>query len=188
MTILVLIGMVFVIIWEIFQGKISLNLVLLLGGFRWAHVFISHHKHQFKPHSSPWFSAAYAAAMVYRNHFFRLYRQNKSFESKVKFRQARNRCKRVLEAAKLEHPNKTKESITSQKLGLMAFGEFLIVFSTKVNLLYLHYSTTWRFCLLHLIKQNCLLKTFLWTLILMTQVSLYLFSLLELIWNCIMFL
>ena len=35
-------------------------------------------------------------------------------------------------------------------------------------------------CLLHLIKQNCLLKTFLRTLILMTQVSLYLLFLLEL--------
>ena len=33
----------------------------------------------------------------------------------------------------------------------------------------------------HLVKQNCLLKTFLRTLILMTQVSIYLFSLLELI-------
>ena len=35
----------------------------------------------------------------------------------------------------------------------------------------------WRCCFLHLIKQNCLLKTFLRTLILITQVSLYLFSL-----------
>ena len=35
----------------------------------------------------------------------------------------------------------------------------------------------WRCCPLHLIKQNCLLKTFLRTLILITQVSLYLFSL-----------
>ena len=34
-----------------------------------------------------------------------------------------------------------------------------------------------RCCLLHLIKQNCLLKTFLRTLILTTWVSLYLFSL-----------
>ena len=117
MTILVLIRMVFVIIWEIFQGKVPLNLVLLLGGFKWVHVFISHRKHQFKPHSSPWFSAAYAAAMVYRNHFFRLYQQNKSFESKVKFRQARNRCKRVLEVAKLAYATKPRQSITSQKLG-----------------------------------------------------------------------
>ena len=59
---------------------------------------------------------ASAAAMVHRNHFFRLYQKDKSSESKVKFRQASNRCKRVLEAAKLAYANKTKESITSQKL------------------------------------------------------------------------
>ena len=78
-------------------------------------VYIPHRKYQVKPHSSPWFSAA--AAIVHRNHFFRLYQQNKSSESKVKFRQASNRCKRVLEAAKLAYATKTKESITSQKLG-----------------------------------------------------------------------
>ena len=86
-------------------------------------VYVPYHKYQIKPHSSPWFSAAYAAAMVYRNHFFRLYQQNKSFESKVKFRQARNRCKRVLEVAKLAYANKTKESITSQKLGCRDFWQ-----------------------------------------------------------------
>ena len=42
----------------------------------------------------------------------------------------------------------------------MTFGELLIVFSIKVNLLYLLYSTAQRCCLLHLIKQSCLLKTF----------------------------
>ena len=47
----------------------------------------------------------------------------------------------------------------------MAFGELLIVFSTKVNLLYLHYSMAQMYCLLHLIKQYCFLKTFLRTLI-----------------------
>ena len=47
-----------------------------------------------------------------------------------------------------------------------------IVFSTKVNLLDLLYSTAWKCRLLHLIKQNCLLKTFQRTEILMTQVSL----------------
>ena len=79
-------------------------------------------KYQVKPHSSPRFSAACAAAIVYRNHFFRLYQQNKSFESKVKFRQASNRCKRILEAAKLTYATKTKECITSRKLasGLLA--------------------------------------------------------------------
>ena len=80
-------------------------------------VYIPHRKYQVKPHSSPWFSPACAAAIVHRNHFFRLYQREKSSDSKVKFRQASNHCKRVLEAAKLTYANKTKESITSQKLG-----------------------------------------------------------------------
>ena len=39
-------------------------------------VYIPHHKYQVKPHSSPWFSAACAAASVHRNHFFHLYQVN----------------------------------------------------------------------------------------------------------------
>ena len=54
-------------------------------------VYIPHRKYQIKPHSSPWFSAACAAAIVHRNHFFRLYQREKSSDSKVKFRQASNR-------------------------------------------------------------------------------------------------
>ena len=50
-----------------------------------------------------------------------MYQREKSCDSKVKFRQASNRCKRVLEAAKLAYANKTKESITSQKLGSRDF-------------------------------------------------------------------
>ena len=73
-------------------------------------------------------------------------------------------------------------------LALGTFHQLLRVFSRKVNLLYLFYSTSQKCSLLHLIKQNCLLKTFLRTLILMTQGSLNLFSLPELIWNCIIFL
>ena len=84
-------------------------------------VYISQRKYQVKPHSSPWFSAACAAGIVHRNHFFRLYQREKSSDSKVKFRQASNLCKRVLEAAKLASANKTKESITSQKLGASDF-------------------------------------------------------------------
>ena len=84
-------------------------------------VYIPHRKYQVKPHSSSWFSAACTAAIVHRNHFFRLYQKDKSCESKVKFRQASNCCKRVLEAAKLAYANKTKESITSQKLGSRDF-------------------------------------------------------------------
>ena len=76
---------------------------------------------------------------------------------------------------------KTKESVTSQTLGSRDFWQKL--FSTKVNLLYLLYSTAQRNCLLHFMNQNCFLKTFLRTLIFMTLVSLYLFSFAELMWN-----
>ena len=146
-------------------------------------VYIPH-----KPHTFPWFSNACDAAIVYRNHFFCLYQQNKSSESEVKFRQASSCCKSVLEAFKLAYANKTKESITSQKLGCQGFWQIANSVLNKVNLLCLLYSVAWRCCLLHLIKQSCLLKTFLRTLMLMTQVSLPLFSLLELICNCMIFL
>ena len=79
-------------------------------------------KYQVKSHSSPCFSAACAAAMVHRNHFFRLYQQNKSSESKLKFRQISTCYKRVLEAAKLLYTTKAKESIISQKLGYRNFS------------------------------------------------------------------
>ena len=79
-------------------------------------LYIPHRKYQVKPHSSQWFLAACAAAIVHRNHFFHLYQKDKSSDSKVKFRQDSNCCKRVLEAAKLAYANKTKDSITSQEL------------------------------------------------------------------------
>ena len=84
-----------------------------------------------KTHPSPWFSAACGAAIVHRNHFFHLYQQNKSSESQVKFRQAINHCKRVLEAAKLAYANKTKESITSQKLGSQDFWQIANIVLNK---------------------------------------------------------
>ena len=78
-------------------------------------------KYQVKPHSSQWFSAACADAIVHGNHFFRLYQRQKSSDSKVKFRQASNHCKRFLEAAGLAYANKTEGSIASQKLGSRDF-------------------------------------------------------------------
>ena len=48
-------------------------------------------------------------------------KKDKSSDSKAKFRQASNHCKRVLEAAKLAYGNKTKEFISSQKLGSWDF-------------------------------------------------------------------
>ena len=62
--------------------------------------------YQVKPHSSIWFSPAFAATIVHRNHFFHLYQKDKSSESKVKFRQGSSPCKRVLEAAKLASADK----------------------------------------------------------------------------------
>ena len=115
-------------------------------------VNVLHRKYQIKPHSSQWFSAACVAAIVPRNHFFRLYQQKKYSESKVILRQASNHCKVVLEAAKLAYANKTKERIASSVL-------------IKCKL-------AWSCCLWQLIKQNCLLKTFLRILILITWVSL----------------
>ena len=52
-----------------------------------------------------------------------MYHQNKSSESKVKFRQASNCCKIVPEAAKLAFATKTKEFIPSQKLCLRNFWQ-----------------------------------------------------------------
>ena len=67
--------------------------------FEWVQVGIDVYIPHQKYHSSPWFSAACAAAIVHRNYFFRFYQKDKSSESKARFRQASNRCKRVLEAA-----------------------------------------------------------------------------------------
>ena len=69
-------------------------------------VYIPHRKYQVKSDTFPWFSAAPAA--VDRNHFFRFCQKDKSSDSKVKFRQAVGRCKKVLEAAKLAYVNKTR--------------------------------------------------------------------------------
>ena len=111
-------------------------------------VCIPNTKYQVKPDSSPWFSAACRAAIFHRNHFFCLYQKDKSSDFKVKFRQVSNHCKRVLEAAKLAHANKTKESITSQKLGSRDFWQIANSVLNKDNMLYLLYSKAQRCCLL----------------------------------------
>ena len=93
-----------------FHGKISLNLVLLLLLVN----FVIGFRLEFLTH-------LHGLCSCHRNHFFRLYQKDNSSESKVKFRQVSNRCKRLLEAAKLAYANKTKESITSQKPGSRDF-------------------------------------------------------------------
>ena len=92
---------------------------LVKNGIVGIDVCITHSIYQVKPHSTPWFSAtcaACAASVAHGNHCFRLCQQNRSSESKVKFRKASHHCKRVLEAAKHAYATKTIESITSQKL------------------------------------------------------------------------
>ena len=119
--------MVFVIIWEMFHGRICLNWALLLllvnfvYGFRLELMYICCivnirssltvlHGFQLLV-LLPYFTAI----------TFFVYQQNKSSSPEVKFRQVSNRCKRVLAAAKLAYANKTKQSITSQKLGSREF-------------------------------------------------------------------
>ena len=48
---------------------------------------------------------------------------------------------------------KQKTPSLRRNLAVGTLGELLIVFSTKVNLLYLRYSTAWWCSVLHLIKQ-----------------------------------
>ena len=106
-----------------------------------------------------------------------------SFESKVKFRQASNHCKMVLKVAKHAYANK-RNSITSQKLGFWDFwrinNSVLNKGKSVVPLLFTGPEV--------LSSASDKAKLFSKNDDLMTQVSLYLFSRLGLIWNCIMFL
>ena len=116
------------------------NIIRLKFSFN---VYIPHRKYQVKPHSSSWFSSACAADIVHRNHFFHLCQQNKSFESELKFRQATNCYKMVLEAAKVPYANETKESITfhPRNLALGILAKLPIVFSTKLDVLCLLFNS-----------------------------------------------
>ena len=131
MATLMLIGLVFVIIWEMIHGKISLISVLLLlqvnfvSAFRLKLMYIPHRQYQVKPHLSPWFSTACAAAIVHRNHFFCLYQQSKSLKSKVKFRQTSNYCKGFLKLPNLLMLVKQKSLSFPRNLAYGAFGKLL---------------------------------------------------------------
>ena len=134
-------------------------------------VYIPHRKYQVKPHSSPWFSAACATAIVYRNHSFVCTKRINHLNPKESSGILVIVVKGFLKLTNLHMLIKQKNPSLLKNLALVTFGELLIVFSAKVNLL----------CLLHLIKENCLLENFLRTQILIIFISLYLLSLLELI-------
>ena len=88
-----------------------------------------------------------------------MYQHNKS-ETKVKFRQASNDCKRVLEAAKLAYANKTKECITFQKHGSQDFWRIANSVLNKDKSAIHPLFDSLELFFLNLIKHNCLLKTF----------------------------
>ena len=131
------------------------------------------HKYQVKLYLSPCFLAACTAAISDRIHFSYFYHQNKSFASKVKFSQTSNHCKRFLKTAILPFASWTKESIISQKLGSHDLANSSISVKVEFAILFLFNSSE--------VLLSAFNKLKLFTLILMTEVFLYLLLLPELI-------
>ena len=134
MTIPVLIGMALLVISEMFHRSISLNSVLLLllvnfvSGFRSELMYISliesirsslTHLHGFQ---------LLLLLPQFVEITFCLYQKGKSSESKVKFKQASNSCKRLFEAAKLAYANKQRSPLLPRNLALGTFGKLLMLF------------------------------------------------------------
>ena len=143
------------------MGRISLKSLLLLllldivgDVLIGIDVYTPHRKYQVKLHSFPWFSAACAAAIVHRNHFFVCTKRiNFSILKYILYRLVIV-AKAFLKLLNLHMLIKQKSLLLPRNLALVTFGELLIVFSTKVNLLYILYSAVERYCLVHLIKQS----------------------------------
>jgi len=83
--------------------------------------YVPHRTYQVRPHSSPWFSPACAAAIAHRNHHFHLFRREDSIENKRLFSTARNRCKNVLQNARDNYQESVKAKISTQRLGSREF-------------------------------------------------------------------
>ena len=143
------------------MGRISLKSLLLLlllnivsDVLIGIDVYTPHRKYQVKLHSFPWFSAACAAVIVHRNYFFVCTKRiNLSILKYIIYRLVIV-AKAFLKLLNLHMLIKQKSLLLPRNLALGTFGELLIVFSTKINLLYLLYSAVQRYCLVHLIKQN----------------------------------
>ena len=194
-TILVVIGMVFVIIWEMLHGRISLNSVLLLlvgnclRGFKFELMYISliesirsllTHLHDFQLLVLlPYFKEITFFVCTKTINLLNL---NLSSDMLVII------AKGWLKLPNLYMPVKQKGPSLPRNMALKTFGELRIIFSTKVNLLYLLYSTAQRCCLLHPIKQKWLPENFSKNSDLDDSGVSSCFSLLELIWNRIIFL
>ena len=140
-------------------------------------IFVSNHK----AHQASWISMV-SSCLYYChsswNHFLCLYLSNISFALKVKFWQTSISCKSFLKAAKFAYVN--KKSVTlPRNLVLGIFGKLLVGVFNKDKSATLPLFNDCEVCVLDLIKQNFLLKTFLRILILMTHISFYLLSLQE---------
>ena len=84
-----------------------------------------------------------------------MYQQNKSSESKVKFGQASDHRKSILDASKLAYASKIKEVAGSQKLGSRDFWRIAgSVLSQGKSTIPALFNGPEGF-LLHQIKQNC---------------------------------
>ena len=93
--------------------------------------FIPYRKFQQKPHSTPWFSPACAAAIAHRNHFYKVFQREKSADSKRRFRHAANECKRAIDSAKTQYVQRTQERIAAQKIGSRDFWRIYNNISNK---------------------------------------------------------
>ena len=130
------IGIIFVIISEIFHWRISLNSVLLLllvnfvSGLRLELIYISLivNTRSYLTHLYDFQLLLLLPSLIEIIFLVCTNRINL-----LHFRQASNHCKRALEAAKLPYANKTKESITSQKPGSRNFWEIVNSVANSVN-------------------------------------------------------
>jgi len=92
--------------------------------------FIPSRKFNAKPHSSPWFSPACAAAICHRNYYFHRFHQNNSEENKRLFTTARNNCKRIIYSAKSDYEAKINDRLKSQRLGSRDFWR---IYNSVIN-------------------------------------------------------
>ena len=93
--------------------------------------FVPSRKFQVKPHSSPWFSPACAAAIAHRNHYFHIFQRSDTDDNKRLFATARNNCKRVIHDAKSEYERNVHDRLTSQKIGSRDFWRIYNSFANK---------------------------------------------------------
>ena len=119
-TILMLIRTVIVITWEItwftFAAGTDLCEWVQVGIYKYISLIVN-----IRSSLIPWFSVSFAGAIAQRNLFIRLYQQNKSSVSKLKFKHASNRCKNFLKLPNLLMLIKQKRLLLPKNLALSKY-------------------------------------------------------------------